>query len=798
MKLDIDFSQHPAFAGKLNTNTASQGAYLSLIKQVDDLTDQIYSNAGKWKTLAERWAEFDTLCQPLRKQFDRLIDADTAIDPGLAPHLKKGFRLGVKDRAEDAELLMSRMNPKFEVSAKTRALAEKLDGEGHMIFQIPERWLNPLKEFLREDVEELRAKFPSCQGKLLSKEPGELQQALLADYCRKEGVLDAVSAFYGVEFSKVGYSLHISHPGDSWYHVYDDLNLPVAKTAQMHYDLGYEVPKAMVYLNDVTEEEGPFSLIPGSHQWPDLGFWLSLRKQWTIALQQYAKDKGLPSFSANSSPFRHAAVRSAFASMPTEIRSTGHPGDHILDDSALSKELLAKEIKITGAAGTLAVFAGGHTIHRGGIARSGERWALQVCFWPKDRVKLPSKEELQKAGLAAAKPEKAEQKKSFWGSLFGSTPTSSAEEVKKKHTDTVTLTSTAPSKVEAKPPLKAESTEAYSNKRFSLLLKQILGEGNRLSVVDIGGAVNLQPHWHRFHQVADYVVYEPHPQSYKELMERQANGNYYKNFQYLNRALSDAGGERTLYVTNVPTGSSLLPPKKGSIGDYPGNSYFYPLREEKIMTTTLRDSLNEAQVQRVDGVKLDTQGTELDIMKGMDAGRLAQLLFVEMEVSVAKSYEGSETSLEDVIPWMRDLGLELFDLRTNRSMGNAARLPKGTVTDVLAAERNSPALAQRLVEVDAIFFRDPRHLIDRGVERAVLQRLIVAMCAYNLYSEAIFAVHYGAEKGVLSAEDQTAMLTTVRSLFQEASLEVTSLSTELKSRQHQNWAQYMWVPYPSA
>jgi FkbM family methyltransferase len=566
----------------------------------------------------------------------------------------------------------------------------------------------------------------------------------------------------------------------------------------MHYDLGYEVPKAMVYLNDVTEEEGPFSLIPGSHQWQDLGFWLSLRKQWTIALQSYAKDKGLTSFSANSSPFRHTAVRSAFASMPAEIRSTGHPGDHILDDSALSKELLAKEIKLTGPAGTLAVFAGGHTIHRGGIARSGERWALQVCFWPKDRVKLPSKEELQKSGLLAAKPDKKTQKKSFWGSLFGSDAAASSEEEKKKLTETVTLTPTQTGKTEQPKAKKTESEEVYSNKRFSLLLKQILGAENRLSVVDIGGAVNLQPHWHRFHQVADYIVYEPHPQSYKELMERKGSGNYYKSFHYLNQALSGQGGERTLYITNVPTGSSLLPPKKGSIVDYPGNSYLYPLREEKLLTTTLRDSLNEAQVKRVDGIKLDTQGTELEIIQGMDADRLAELLFVEMEVSVAQSYEGSETCLEDVIPWMRKHGLTLFDLRTNRSMGNAARLPKGRVAEVLAAEQSSPALAQRLVEVDAIFFRDPRHLIDSGVQRPVLQRLIAALCAYNLYSEAIFAIHYGAEKAVFNTEDKNMMLQVVRSLFQEASLEVKGLSVELKSRQHQNWAQYMWVPYPSA
>ncbi len=797
MNLDVDFSCHPAYEGMLNRSETGAGEYRKIISEMDAHREEIFKAGSRWPTLAERWAEFDARAQPLRKKFDRLIDADTNIDPELAPFLKKGFRLGVKDYAEDAELLITRLNPDFPLSREAMERGQQLHEQGYLEFHMPKRWLEPLQEFLRPDIEALRRQMPTCEGKLLSSEPGELQQVILKDYCIQAGVFDALSAMYGVEFSRVGYALHISHPGDKWYEVYSDIGLPVAKTCQMHYDLGYEVPKAMVYMNDVAEANGPFSLYPNSHTWEDLGFWLSLRKQWTGALGAYAKSKNLPYFGQNSSPFRHKAVRKAFGSIPTEIRSVGHIGDHILDDTELSRNLLAGEKQITGEAGTLAIFTGGHTIHRGGIARQGERWALQVCFWPKNSISLPTKEQLQKMGLReekSAKPDKPEKPKGFFGKWFGA-GSKKEEKPKPRNPGDQPAVQAAPV---AKPVAKPAPKPTFSNQRFSKGLRDILGPDLQLTLADVGGAGNLQPHWHRFCDVADIIVYEPHPGSYQTLMERQASDSYYARFKYRNEALSGTGGERTLYMTNVPTGSSLLPLRKGSIADYPGNEYFHPVTEQKITTTTLAASLADAAVPVVHGIKLDTQGTEFEILEGLGPERLKDLLFVEMEISVAHVYEGSTTSLERVIPWMRELGLELMDLRTNRGMANASRLGKEKLQQLFGPHLASPAIGRRLVEVDAIFIQDPRRLLDEGTDRATLLRLMAVLCAYGLFPEAVFAANYAVEKQVLSAEEATSMERLIQTLADEVRLEVAAFESELQKRNFQNWAQYMWVPYPSA
>lgn len=87
--------------------------------------------------------------------------------------------------------------------------------------------------------------------------------------------------------------------------------------------------------------------------------------------------------------------------------------------------------------------------------------------------------------------------------------------------------------------------------------------------------------------------------------------------------LSRQGGMQTLYVTNIDSGSSLLPPEilpsmKHRVLDL---GYFFPITERKIETATLLQILHGLSATAPIFIKLDTQGTELSILQG------AQTLF---------------------------------------------------------------------------------------------------------------------------------------------------------------------------
>jgi FkbM family methyltransferase len=85
--------------------------------------------------------------------------------------------------------------------------------------------------------------------------------------------------------------------------------------------------------------------------------------------------------------------------------------------------------------------------------------------------------------------------------------------------------------------------------------------------------------------------------------------------------LSREGGEQILYVTNVDTGSSLLPPEiPPSMKHRASNlDYFFPVMERRIETITLSQALTGLSTTASVFVKLDTQGTELSILQGAQA-----------------------------------------------------------------------------------------------------------------------------------------------------------------------------------
>lgn len=332
---------------------------------------------------------------------------------------------------------------------------------------------------------------------------------------------------------------------------------------------------------------------------------------------------------------------------------------------------------------------------------------------------------------------------------------------------------------------------------FAAEFAKLLGPETLLAV-DVGGAHGLQPHWHKLVGSVDFVVYEPHEASRTTLLEQQRADPRYARFRYLGHALSGEPGDRTLYKTNVPTGSSLRRPKRGGIHDYPENTYFWPVVEERISTTTLALSLDAENVGRVDMIKLDTQGTELEILSGLDETRLSGTLLVEAELGLLDAYEGEETALEDAFRFMRAKGFTIFDLRTNRVAGNAVRLPSGEIERWLGPDVEMPPNALRLGEVDAIFARDPRTLIDAGADGGTVRRFAAILATYHFLSEAVFTVRYAESKGSLGAEDADEMLNSITRIHGLYAAETGNVVETIRRNQGRAWAQYMWVPAPSA
>ena len=149
-------------------------------------------------------------------------------------------------------------------------------------------------------------------------------------------------------------------------------------------------------------------------------------------------------------------------------------------------------------------------------------------------------------------------------------------------------------------------------------------------------------------------------------------------FRVIPVALARGSGVRTLHVTRNPACSSMLPPNMNLLGGLlelgPG---FETATTVDVDTASLDTLLPSHDVGYVDFLKLDTQGTELEILEGSEHYLRTSILAVQVEVEFAEMYVG-QPLFSDVDRFLRDLGFCLFDLTRYRV--RRARFPRASAT----------------------------------------------------------------------------------------------------------------------
>lgn len=124
--------------------------------------------------------------------------------------------------------------------------------------------------------------------------------------------------------------------------------------------------------------------------------------------------------------------------------------------------------------------------------------------------------------------------------------------------------------------------------------------------------------------------------------------------------LAGTPGMRTLYVTHEPACSSLLTPDPKLTESYPALHCARHISSIEVETTTLDDWARKSGVQVIDHIKVDTQGTELEILKG-GINNLKMVRSIEVEVEFNPIYLG-QPIFSEVDMFLRGEGFVLWKL----------------------------------------------------------------------------------------------------------------------------------------
>ena len=151
---------------------------------------------------------------------------------------------------------------------------------------------------------------------------------------------------------------------------------------------------------------------------------------------------------------------------------------------------------------------------------------------------------------------------------------------------------------------------------------------NGFTLLDIGAAGGIEPRWEKVCESLNYIGIEPDKRSVKELNQLSRVRNKY----ILNSFAWDKEAEIEFNLCRTKV-SSAYPPNRKFLDLYP-NSARFDILKKCHEAGPLEKKLNQ---HKIDFIKLDIQGGELNSLKGLGE-KLKDCLGVEIEVEFSAIY----------------------------------------------------------------------------------------------------------------------------------------------------------------
>ncbi len=182
--------------------------------------------------------------------------------------------------------------------------------------------------------------------------------------------------------------------------------------------------------------------------------------------------------------------------------------------------------------------------------------------------------------------------------------------------------------------------------------------GKEMVIFDIGANVGQSTTKYRsYFPEARVYAFEPHPDSYRQFI--QAHGYDPLVFAY-QAALGPQKGSQEFYATKVPEASSVLPPEPFLMERSPKRNYDF--EKFSVQVLTLDQVMQEASLDRIDLLKIDIQGYEVEAFRGAKKSlRESKISIIYIEVLFAENYVG-QCNFLDVQTFLDQYKYTLWDI----------------------------------------------------------------------------------------------------------------------------------------
>jgi len=208
---------------------------------------------------------------------------------------------------------------------------------------------------------------------------------------------------------------------------------------------------------------------------------------------------------------------------------------------------------------------------------------------------------------------------------------------------------------------------------------------------DVGARWGLEEPFKSYRDCVDVISFEPDQEEYEELSNKKMNRDLvlpyalYSEEKIINLNLTKARGCSSIYKPNI-----------SFLNKFPDVERFDVEETEEVQATTFDTLFKHQIIQQLDFIKLDTQGTELDILRGGEKLINDNIIGLQIEVEFKQMYNGQPV-FSEIDHYIRNkFELELFDIRK-------------ACWKYIEGRGIGPSKGQ-LIFGDALYFRNPFEL----------------------------------------------------------------------------------------
>ncbi len=304
------------------------------------------------------------------------------------------------------------------------------------------------------------------------------------------------------------------------------------------------------------------------------------------------------------------------------------------------------------------------------------------------------------------------------------------------------------------------------------VLARLVSEAD-LKFVDIGGRGDAFPPLLPFARFARYYVFEPEVAEAARLEQEFAQKHTWRSVVVMAEAVGRARGLANLYLTENPGMSSLLEPDPAVVRRLCVWRKFRVQSVSQVPVVPLDEAAERHGFLDAAFLKLDTQGTELDILQG-GARILESAVGIYTEAAFQPLYKG-QALFSDLDGYLRSQGFTLFSL--DRTMLRRARFSK-------------PMFSRRMVAwAHCLYLREPETLADaKGDPGRRLAGLLASSLAFHQYDLALEVTRAFEQAQLLGTPEVEALRSEVKRCaasgmsFVQSRARTTSLEGDLLGR----------------